>query len=550
MKTATKKAKSSPIEVKKILSKTLERQIDQFIGGLEKYNQNFTPQRQRPAEDYKFLRDFYRRFFQDRNKRSLEITSEKYQEITKLANEEFPIPTFWVLCMDGRVLPVLISGASAHIGDSMRVPGGNIKEFVRGTDGTFKLLHDSNFARLLHTAFIHLNAKVITEVLDSHVGCAAVKGEEDARGRNPADGGLLHDILHKKEMAKATVDFVAEHFGNKKRALVIQTSFNPNNGFLYMGLETQDALKFAYDNKEKMAHDSIRSHNKGAYTKEVLAELIKRGKILSTESLAREEKLHDIFEKYYFEPDWREHYVNTAAEFWKAIQKMKKEASSLIEKKVVKIYKKADRLEIAQRCLLLLTNAFSGFLHNRHEYPHGIHREELIAVSEAGYTPHQISSFVVLGRDEKNLAANIELASGLVRKNRADKRTLDRSRNFLNPLDFTQAPIPMTIQEIVKEHLSNEQWRELEGIDWSDMPHNWDTLSDEEFILYLGPKGKIPISVALSINNLRKRMALLYDPDSPVASHLIAHHRVALPIVASKDRYNHFIIPFVKLGFN
>ena len=533
-----------------VLLRHLRKQVDAFVDALESYNKKRSTDRKRPQADYDYLRDFYKRYFADRNSRAYEVTSSRYKIVVKLANEQFPVPTSWVLCMDGRVLPVLISGASANIGDSMRMPGGNLREFVRGEHGEFKLLPKSTFATLLGNAFRRTKGNTIAEVFDSHVGCAAVKVEEENRGRSPKDGGLLHDIQHKREMAQATVTFVKAKFGDKKKIIVIQTSFNPHNGYMYMGLETEAAMQYAKQYYEKTEGKQSTIHNRGAYTQEVLLTLIDKENIISTSHLASDPQVQGVLKKYAFIPNWQSEYTQTAAKYWEAIKQMKGKLLPIIEKKLRTIYPDVPDEEIKTRALLVLTNTFSGYLHNQHDYPLGQHEEEMIAVAEAGYTPYALSSFLVSPYDEMNLAANILLASSLVRRNRIDQRVKDRSKSFTDPTLFSEAPVPMIIQEIIRDDLTEEEWEDLVTIDWSDMPANWDQLSDVEFLLYLQPKGKIPIAAAMAINRLRKRIALLFHPDQVTSAYLLAHHKIALPKIVSRGRISYCIIPFLKHGLN
>ncbi len=315
-------------DVLELLSKRLDRQLHRFLESMKRYNKLRLAEKQRASRDYDYLEDFYHRFLAGQNQRALEIVSPEYLEIVELADRQFPYPTSWVLCMDGRVLPVLISGASADIGDNMRVPGGNIREFVRGINGKFTLLEHSNFAKLLASAFERVESDTIVEVFDSHVACAAVKAEETARGREPADGGLLRDVLHKREMAEATKEFARHKLADKKKVIVIQTSFDPHNGFMFMGLETEYALAFA---KEK-------DPGVPSFTGEVLHALAAEGKIISSEHIAHELAIRKLFEKYAFSPDWRTKYIQTSGQFWHAIDAMKHDAYASIEGEVLKVY--------------------------------------------------------------------------------------------------------------------------------------------------------------------------------------------------------------------
>jgi hypothetical protein len=526
------------------------KQVTAFITSLEKYNKKrLSPQ---PAENYLFLRDFYLRFFYDRNQRADEVASETYTRVKDLANKQFVAPTLWNLCMDGRVLAILINGATSGVGSSIRVPGGILREFVRGKDGKLQLIPTSNYARLLERAFYRYNASILYEVFDSHIACAARKAEELAHGYDALDDGLFADVLNKKEMADATSSFIEKKFGATKRVVTLQTSFNPHTGFLLMGLETKKAVSYAKN------HGSV-------YTSEVLGALVQQKLLLSAEKLSKEKAVAAVFQSHLFDLDWREKYVQSADVFWHNIEKMRPLLLPIIVSKLEAIYPqlsntKNGKEELLERAALVLTNAYSGFLHNHHgktfggkaerDYPYGVHREEGVKVSEGGYPPYEISMFVVFSLDKKNLAANIELASALVRSNRREKRVLDRSGTFSDPVEFAKAPVPVIIQGIVRDEVSSEEWERVSRVDWSDLPENWDSMSAPDFYTYLQSKGQMSIAVANGINRLREKLSVLYDPDNPTSSHLIEHYKVALPVIVGKSRRNYFVVPFVKLGFS
>ncbi|MBI4080181.1 MAG: hypothetical protein HY430_00230 [Candidatus Levybacteria bacterium] len=541
------------------LSPMLTKQIHGFIDDLETYNTKL--ERPHSKKNYLFIRDFYLRFFEDRNKRATEVESSEYADIVRMANSQFAATTLWDLCMDGRVLAVLVCGASAGVGSSIRVPGGILREFVRGKDGKYKLIPTSNFARLLERALKRFESKTLYEIFDSHIACAARKAEELAHGRETSDYGLLADVLFKKNMSMATSVFINQKIGNTRRVVTIQTSFDPHSGYMFMGLETKKALAYAYENG-------------GEYTDVVLRRLAKDNCIIFSGDIASHPIIRELFRTYSFDLDWRSEYVKSAKEFWHNIASMKDKAFPTIIKQLRGIYpnlqpdNKDSNEELQERAILLLANAYSGFLNNQqhtwnvvgksagkeqgdefYNYPYGIHKEEGVKVSEGGYPPYDISMFVVFSLDKKNLSANIELASTLVRGNRRDKRVVDRSGNFTDPSEFAEGPVPVVIQEIIRERLSQDEWDTLSQIDWDDMPSMWNTMSESNFFDYLQTKGSMSVAVANGINRLRERMAILYDPDNPTSAHLIEQYKVAMPVVVGKNRRNYFIVPFVKLGF-
>ncbi len=355
-------------------------------------------------------------------------------------------------------------------------------------------------------------------------------------------------------MLEALHTYVQNEFGGTKQVIGIQTSFDPHNGFLYMGLETDAALATA----KAVAAESTKNDKKmhrWEYPAEILDQLVTDKKIISTKSLATTPELEELFRKHAFSKNWATEYTEAATLFWKGIMAMKNAALPFIEEKLLHIYPRLrtqEKLvvkELQERVMLLLTNAFSGYIHNQQQYPYSVHREECIKISRGGYPPYEISAFVLLGSDEKNLCINIELAAALVRQNRKEGRVSDRSGFFTDPEEFAQAPIPLIIQAILEESLDPNTWENLSQIDWSDLPKDWNRLSEREFFNYLETKGELPLTVAVAINDLRRRMAILFDPDQVIAGRLVSHHKVAVPVVVGNNRRNYFIVPFIKHGF-
>jgi hypothetical protein len=541
-------------------NRILQKQIDQLIDSLEAYNKKLPHPRE--SKNYIYLRQFFKNFIRDNNNRATEVESDEYKKVRKFADSLLPVKIFWNLCIDGRVRSVLLHGASAGVGSSIKEPGGIIREFVRGSDGQLTLKEDSDFAHYLDRAYTMNNLDAVSEVFDSHLGCAARLQEERLKGREPGDSGLYADVSHKLQMAQATGRYVAQRFGNDKRIHLIQTSFDPQSGFMYMGLEL------------KNAHD-VASKNGKSFTEAVLMSLVKDNKIIFTGDMVQDEKIKQLFEKHLFTPDWKSNYVYTANEFWKAIAALWEPLHPIFAKKVKSVFpdfeerKKDTQEALDTRIFLLMTNAFSGFIHNKipsvhydsagphnepmagsvHTYPYGVHDEQGIRVSEGGYAPYKISMFTVFSHSEASLPANIELAATLVRNNRREGRVHDQSGIFNDAQEFAEASLPMIVQEIVRDDITDEEWKALAAIDWSDLPSNWEAITDDEFFDYLKTKEMNRFDVGIGINNLRKRMALLYYPYYAISSRLIEHYTVPLPVVADTYKRNWLVMPFVKLGF-
>lgn len=560
----------------------LHQNVSSFVDSLEAYNQFLPIERQRPPEDYLFLRSFYSGFISDRNNRADGVSSPEYERIEDLAKNLLPLPTFWVLCMDGRVKQIHTNGATAGVGTSIRVPGGNLVEFVRSKNGQMVLTEDTNFANLIDSAFE--DEDIIAEVFDSHVGCAAREGEEGATGKKPGDKGLYSDVLHKKEMADATRHYVRDKYNGDKRVVTVQTSFDPHSGFMYMGLESAPALYRAQAEAQKNAQEnSLSSHRvTPEFTDEILEALSNENKIISTRHLLHDETIQNIFEQYKFDIDWQNDYLNSAGNFWDAISHMKSAIEPILEPKIKHVFPHTRNnnphhiLEIKERAMLLLTNAFNAYLHNpthhisngqshsteeHSHYRYGEHEEQGIKISEGGHPPYDIAMFVINPGNLKTLAASVELASGIVRSNRdasvgTKPRITDWSGNYNSPAEFRMAPVPVVVQEIVRDQrLTEDDWEKLEKIDWSELidpeteiAERWNTMSDAEFLSYLNDKELLSLPLVQGIMELRKKLAVLYDPNQPTSAHLIDQYKTALPIISDKSRRTRAIIPFIKLG--
>lgn len=540
------------------LTPELESQVDQLVGRYEAFNRLLPDHARRDERDFEFARKFFPMVLEERNSRAAEVETDRYKEVVRLAKEQLATDTYFVFCMDGRVLPPLVFGASFGISDGIRVPGANLQEFYRGEDGKKFLKEDSLFANLLHVALS--KSDVITQVFDSHLACAARNAEEEKAGYHPKDAGLYVDVAYKKEMSEATRKFVADNYGDTKAILPIQTTFDPHNGFMLMGLET--------DESQSVAKKAAKPNARPEYTPEVIEELLSSGKIISTKEL--NEELQDLFARFDgFNLDWKEKFVETAESFWQAVAAMSKDAIPLIEAKLKSIYpnlENADQLsaaELRERAVILLASSFSGHMLNKAgaqtdkldykngegAYEYGDHREEFIKIYEGGHPPYNTSAFVLFSLDEQNLPAYTSLANDIVEENRRKGRVVDKTGLFVTPEEFEKATIPVVVHEIVREPMSEEGWHDLAQIDWSDLPDNWDQITGDEFKDYLSSKGIRNYEVIKNIDNLRKRMGVLYDSRNPLAHRFVRGELMALPTIVDKSRKNRFVVPFVKLGY-
>jgi hypothetical protein len=548
-----------PAGKEEYLTPELERQVDGFVDAWKSYNQSLPEYLRADEANYRFVSHLYKKVISERNKRAAEVATQEYQDALEVENNQFPLRPYSMLCMDGRVLFPLIFGITYGCGGGIRVPGGMLQEFDRGTDGNLFLRDNASFADGLSRAFE--KADEIAEIFDSHLGCAARIGEEESRGAHPADYGLYRDVLVKKEMAEASRRFVKEKYQGKKKLFPIQTSFDPHNGFLFMGFETELALDYVKSKTHK-GHEP-------EYTEGVRSHLVNEGLVIHTEQLAKE--LEEVFDRYKdLKFDWKKDYVLTTRNFWSSIAEMKEDIAPVIKEKLIKVFPHLSldnedvRLELEERMILLLANSFNGFMLNLMDlgtfspldgrkptaYQYGDHHEEAIKIYEGGQPPFATSAFVLYSLDVKNLPEGIEKAAGLVRKNRREGRVTDSSGNFKDAASFEKAIVPVLVHEIVREPLSGDEWNCLIDIDWSDMPINWDTMPKDMFFNYLKDKGVNYYPIMENINNLRTRVAVLFDPEVRISTHLTDQFKMVLPTIMNKGRENKFVIPFLKTGYS
>lgn len=491
-----------------------------------------------------FIHKFYLTFIGERNSRANEVESEDVQKAVEIASHLFGNPIFGVMCIDGRVLPTLFGGFPAKFGGFLRVPAGDLPEFVQGKHNGLTLLENSNFHRRLDDAFQKNNT--VIQILDSHVACAAREKETKGRGEESNDHGLLRDVMRKREIAQAMIQHTETRHPSKT-VIPIQFSFDPHNGYGYMGLEKTNAVAYASQN--------------GGFTPEVIKTLVGQSNrtygVISTEELAHGPGVEHVFRQHAFEINWKYNYGPSAIQFWTAIDRMRDTLLPLIRDRVCAIYpEKHDDREIEIRALLLLTNAFSGYLLNQKSYEFNTHNEQCVVVSEGGYGPFATASFAVFSRARAQLATNVDFAASIVRDNRGAGRIHDQTANFGNEKSFKKAPVPVIVEEIVRGELTDKDWEKIRAIDFSDLPSmqyrgaDWRTMTKHEFSVYINSKDpSIEWRVVEALNTLRERMAILYNPEQSTAAQLIDGAIVALPVLADAERRIQAIVPFILSGY-
>lgn len=482
----------------------------------------------------KTVYELFRRFLIERDARALAMQNPSVIAAREIFNRLFRCPVCGRLCVDGRFGPAVKWGIPGRSGKFQRTPGGDDPEFVHREDGGLRLLENSDFALRLERLFTEVDEAA--EVFDSHLFCAWREGEENEAGEEPADHGLYTDVIRKAGMGKATIDHVLKYHPGK-RIIIIQFSYDPRNGFGFMGLETAFALAEA---------------EKTGYRADVLGRLAQDGKIISTKLLADEKLFSETFKKHgpvHF--DLVNNYPDSILGFWQAMDAMKDILIPEITKKLSAIYPnlRENGNEMHTRAMLVLANAFSGYLNTQEGFKYDEHTEEIVVATEREHGPFAMMSFSVHSLDLVHLAEYVVFAAGIVRKNRKTKRIKG------DPKD----PVPVVIQEIVRarpSELSEEAWEAAGKLDYEKLvasfPTWWrgDQQTEAAFnarVAEIYPS--LPGSILVAINELRKKMASLFDPRSKSAKHLTKGSLVVLPTIADGDRRTRLVIPFILKGY-
>lgn len=484
-------------------------------------------------------------FVASRNDRAKDMLSGEVLESIEIEQRLLPcgLPRT-MLCVDGRVLAKLV--ASLH-GGAIRTPAADNAEFLPSAEGEQFFLSEGELARVLRDVFADRN--MATWVLDSHLHCAARKAiSTDIHGTTPSDDGLFDDVMRKRHMAQALQKFVQKNFGDQKRIVLIHTSFDPHSGYLFMGLE-----------KERVINDAAVLRE--GFTEKVLSQLVDEGKILSTERWSQDGGiLFDVFSKHTFEFDYETSYRTSTLLFWRNLETISEGALPLVEQEILRVFPELqdDSRVLRERAVLLIANAFTAFLLNRHaEYPYSEHDESVVVVTSGDRGPYDRMRSFSVDPYNPNLSFVIKFVEGLIRNNRSAGRSSDVESKVIKKLfentpgEYVRSAVPVFFFQKLEQTNSSESVRALNATDWSDIATlPWMDMSSEEFANFL--KGKAPIlsdGIVAKIEQLRKDAQALFQPGLSATDDLLSGR--LLPVFALRS-FEHEIIalfPFLAKGY-
>ncbi|MEK7619078.1 MAG: hypothetical protein AAB416_02465 [Patescibacteria group bacterium] len=524
----------------------IHEQLENYLKALREINDHRLQPRNDQVREITALEFVLGGFLASREMRTADIASPEIQKTIEIKERLFPYgrPKL-VLCVDGRVLAKHIAGLH---GNSMRLPAGDVKEFVpRRSDGHLTLSPTSHIAEVILKALEGTDQ--LFEIFDSHVGCAARKLEEsDRAGHDLADAGLYQDVLRKREMKRALEEFVAKTTRGEKQIYSIQTSFDPHTGYCFAGLD--ECL------------DDPRVQAKG-FTEEMLATLVAEGRVLSVHAIVEEERnadLHALFTEYQFELDYEGRYRECSLRFWNAIEAMAPKLVPFFEERLQKAYPQYANTEFARVCrqsaVFLLANAFTAYLNNQKpHYRYSEHDESVIAVTYSEKGPYSIARSFSIDPYNPTLSASIKLTADLIRANRKSCRMSQPEREFVEKLygsheEYVKNPVPVIFFERLEVVRSDSE--AVRQADWSDLATlPWMTMSEDEFAHYLERKiPDITQGTARAMMRLRARAIELYRPGKPATDSLLEGRIVPVFLLAGLVRETIALLPFIVAGYD
>lgn len=489
-------------------------------------------------------------FIYAREARLADIQSPEVQMAIQIKRSLFPhcVPNF-VVCMDVRVRPKLIACLHGH---AFCTPAGDIKnEFLPRKNNRGELfLVPGSFSIMLDEAF--KTQDVVNEIFDSHLHCAAGGlRANDFHAMEVVDNGLRDDVVRKTQMKNAAIEYVDQKYGEQKRLFVFQTSFNPVNGYCYLGLDKEECL----NDERVIVH---------GYTDEILGNLVDEGKILFTKKLGAIEEIKELFSQHYFDCDYLTDYRLSSFKFWDYINQMYPKLSSVIETEIKAIFDSVSADDLKQISVFLAANAYNAFLHNFNadgspkSYLYNIHNESVIAVTISEKGPFDRATSFSLDPNSPSLSSDLVFGHGLIRKNRADGRMSSYEKEAIEQVfdgsfrDYTNNPVLTMFFQRTWEELSARETKELMEADWSDLTNiNWVGMSDDEFRRdYLIKKiPGISAVAASAINNLRKQAASFYQPGLPSTELMLDGRIIPVWTLTNPDRKIIALLPFLINGY-
>ena len=469
---------------------------------------NETKLRNMVQKNFEWIESFSELYYKSRTMRANDLDSEKVKEAQGLAWHFIGAGNhdFFVTCVDGRNMPIIMFSKPPHVGGVLRAPAGAVTGFMEGEKpGTVFIDHSSYVVQRLVKLLREKAGDTIYYGLDSHFGCAARGQIHATEGGCQTDGGLRADILSKLMTARGILQLRREmKEQGEDVAEIIPTffSFDPNFGSVVAGLEL-------HLEEEEIA--------KNGYTAEIINELGEKGLIVNTLSLVKDKKVQALLSKK-IKPssaDFRNTFADSLLANWHATVSLydegKGELFLLILEKLKHAYGMSgwvigsidgifnhtiSERTLKQKAKFLLKNVITRYsiAGTNDEWPFNSHQEEMSVITDGGYAPFSdIDAFAVFSRDLNALLTNTKLTIDLVRNSRRNKKIKDPvPGSKLTEADFLSAPVLISNKAILKE-ISEDSWKALSSlnvstalgsIDWDNHAIlNWQKSDFEERVI-------------------------------------------------------------------
>ncbi len=457
-------------------------------------------------------------------------------------------------CSDGRLLPTLVLGVPDGHKKTIENPGAFIPGVVKDSNGQCTLVEGSPFKKLLKDV-VERNDTVV-QLVESHTGCAARQEKtKREKGYLPDDKGLRLDVEEKSQLAgvfsryqKEVNDTLPDN-ETKKRIITIQTTYDPQTGFMYMGLERKTALE---------------SSAETGYTPEKLEELAHKKDIIGTQQLLEDTldegiTIRELFDKKKIHDySWETNYTQTAVQCWENLPAMADETSLLkhVTKRVQAIYPEADGEEIAYRAKFLAMNAYNAF----HGDLHTQHNEDIIVIShgENGpYADHNAFTISDEGKPREKIISTIDLGEGLIRSNRIEGRVKNKSGMPLEK--YTASPVPILLKSDVPTEMPQNEWQKLHLTLQEDregkippeqqlIPQDWNTMNRDAFAIHVS-RFAFSKEIKDALVKLHGDLRAFYSPSTTLHDRLLSRRLEVVPSIGDRDTGVKAVIPFVYKGY-
>lgn len=494
----------------------------------------------------KMMRYSIEQFVESRNSRAQDMQSVEAKQAMEIENSLYPLGTPKImLCVDGRVIAKFV--ASSHSG-AIKTPAADSPEFLPDKDGQSLFLAEGNITRELRRLFLHTDT--VSWILDSHLHCAARKTSIiESRGSVRDDDGLFEDVVRKRKIASALVDFVAREYGGAKRIDLMHVSFDPHSGYIFMGLEREEIM-----NDPRVIESG--------FTEAVLEELALEGKILSTKEWAL---VKSVFGKRFatvsFPVDYEKDYRSSTNRFWRHMKGFSKDLLVSSDKKVLGLYPslEKDPMAVRQRAVLLVASAFTGFLSNMSEngYAYGEHDESIMAVTFGDRGPYDRMRSFTIDPGNPDISGVVRFVENLIRTNRTAGRMSDHEKKALvaaygkKSAEYVWSPVPAVFFEHLTTAVKAEVILQIQSADWSDLVRiDWMKMDTEDFYRYLDSKVPgIPAVAAHRIDILRRHASRTFAPGLPAVTDMLEGRVSPLWMLRGTDRRIIAIFPFLAAGY-